>query len=103
MFDPNKAKDAKAEKAAKAKIIQQLRDWSLSIIPIDCHEGLNLDIREVVCGDPSCAPVDTIFTLLWPSGGKGIFAIPLEPHEITQDELIENFPVSNHIVSGLTI
>lgn len=95
MFDPAKAKTAKADKAEKTRVIQQLRDWSLSIIPIDCQENLNLDIREVICGDPSCAPVDTVFTLLWPSGGKGVFALPFEPKEVTQDDLIESFPVRN--------
>ena len=32
--------------------------------------GLMLDINEVVCGDPTCAPVDTVFTLVWQTGGK---------------------------------
>jgi hypothetical protein len=99
MFDPATVKIAKAEKAEKEKILQQLREWSLSIIPLDCQENLNLDIREVVCGDPSCAPVDTVFTLIWQSGGKGVFALPLEPKEVTQDDLIENFPVSYIFVS----
>lgn len=47
MFDPNKAKGDKAEKAAKAKATKQVRDWALTIIPADCHPGLNLDVREV--------------------------------------------------------
>ena len=94
MFDPSKAKKEKAEKLEKAKIINQLRHWSLSIIPIDLQENLDLDIREVICGDPSCAPIDTVFTMIWPSGGKGIFAIPLAPNEISQDDLMEEFPVS---------
>lgn len=95
MFDPGKAKKEKAEKAEKAKIINELRSWCLSIIPIEHQEKLDLDIREVVCGDPSCAPIDTVVTMVWPSGGKGIFAIPLAPNEISQDILIDHFPVSN--------
>ena len=92
MFDPNKLKKDKAEKAQKAKIIDQLRSWTLSIIPIDLQHDLNLDIKEIVCGDPSCAPIDTVFTMIWPSGGKGMFALPMSPEEITQDDLIEDFP-----------
>ena len=30
-----------------------------------------MDINEVVCGDPTCAPIDTVFTLIWEAGGKG--------------------------------
>lgn len=30
--------------------------------------GLIVDVNEVVCGDPSCAPIDTVFTLIWQSG-----------------------------------
>ena len=55
--------------------------------------GLIVDINEVICGDPSCAPVDTVFTFIWESGGKGVFAIPLGADEITQDDLIDFFPV----------
>ena len=92
MFDPKKTKNNK-EKAEKAQIIKNLKEWSLSIIPIDSQVDLDLDIREVICGDPSCAPVDTVFTMIWPNGGKGIFALPMAPHEVNQDDLIENFPV----------
>ena len=93
MFDPGKTKRDKEEKAQKAKTINTLRDWTLSIIPLEHQEGLNLDIREVICGDPSCAPIDTVFTMIWPAG-KGLFSLPLAPGEVTQDELIDSFPVS---------
>lgn len=93
MFDPSALKGEKAEKAQRNKAIKQLRDWSFSIIPAELHEGLDLDIREVVCGDPACAPVDTIFTLVWESGGKGIFAMQSTAKEVEQDDLIEQFPV----------
>jgi tRNA A37 threonylcarbamoyladenosine synthetase subunit TsaC/SUA5/YrdC len=47
MFDPKKAKANKEEKAAKAKAIKQVREWSLAVIPQDCLIGLNCDVREV--------------------------------------------------------
>lgn len=60
-----------------------------------------------VCGDPSCAPIDTVFTLVWTSGGKGMFALPAAINEVTQEDLMDNFPVSalnrvhaRNIVSG---
>jgi hypothetical protein len=92
MFNPNKASKEKAEKAAKKKVLEDLKNWSLSIIPMDLQEGLIIDINEVQCGDPTCAPVDTVFTLVWAPQGKGLFAIPATAIEISQEELIEFFP-----------
>ena len=93
MFDPAKLKENKDQEKEKAKIINDLKSWCLSIIPLDCQVDLNLDVREVVCGDPTCAPIDTVFTLIWPNGGKGLFSLQLAPNEITQDDLIDYFPV----------
>lgn len=53
-----------------------------------------MDVNEVVCGDPTCAPIDTVFTLVWQSGGKGVFALPLMAAEIMKEDLIDAFPVS---------
>lgn len=55
--------------------------------------GLLVDVAEVVCGDPTCAPIDTVFTLVWQSGGKGVFALPMSAVEITKEDLIDSFPV----------
>lgn len=60
-----------------------------------------MDVAEVVCGDPSCAPVDTVFTLVWQSGGKGVFALPLTAAEVTKDDLIDSFPV--RLIAGLCL
>jgi len=92
MFNPNKALAKKNEKAMKKKAIADLKAMSEALIPATLKTGLIVDVNEVVCGDPSCAPVDTIFTFLWENSGKGVFAIPLEAHEITQDELTDFFP-----------
>eukprot|EP01040_Poterioochromonas_malhamensis_P001784 gene1784-1905_t len=92
MFNPSKALKDKGEKAAKKKAIEDLKSWSLLAIPIDLQEGLIIDINEVQCGDPTCAPIDTVFTLVWGSTGTGLFAIPASAAEITKDELVEFFP-----------
>ena len=89
MFDPNAAYAAKAAKLAKKKLADELKVTKthllnanagcmvtalfnsvpffnhtqatcLQIIPPDLQEGLMLYVREVACGDPSCAPIDTI-------------------------------------------
>ena len=93
MFNPSKAAKDKSEKAAKQKAINDLRKWSLELVPDELKEGLIIDISEVVCGDPTCAPIDTVFTLVWEPSGKGLFSIALAPHEITREDLVDEFPV----------
>lgn len=93
MFNPKAAAKEKGEKAAKRKALDNLKSWSLALVPIDLQEGLIIDINEVVCGDPSCAPVDTVFTLVWAaSNGKGLFAIPAPAAEVNQEDLVDFFP-----------
>jgi len=95
MFNPSKAIKDKGEKAGKKKALENLKAWSLALVPIDLQEGLLIDINEVVCGDPSCAPIDTVFTLVWTaSNGKGLFAIPAPSAEVMQEDLMDFFPVS---------
>eukprot|EP01039_Chlorochromonas_danica_P009818 gene9818-10860_t len=92
MFDPSKATRDKAAKAQKKKGIEDLKTWAMELVPEDLRAGLIIDVSEVVCGDPSCAPIDTFFTLVWETSGKGIFAIPLPVAEIAKDEFSEFFP-----------
>lgn len=92
MFDPNKAKAEKAEKAARRKALATIKQWALTIIPIDIQPGLLLDVKEVICGDPNCAPIDTVVTLVWKDGGRGMFALPLDPMDVQQEDLAEMFP-----------
>jgi hypothetical protein len=61
--------------------------------------GLLVDVAEVACGDPSCAPIDTVFTLVWQSGGKGVFALPMLASEVTKEDLIDSFPVRRQCAS----
>ena len=60
---------------------------------MDLQTELLIDVKDVVCGDPSCAPIDTVITLVWNNGGRGMFGIPLDPIEITQQDVTEYMPV----------
>mmetsp|Transcript_16041 Transcript_16041/g.11571 ORF Transcript_16041/g.11571 Transcript_16041/m.11571 type:complete len:233 (-) Transcript_16041:208-906(-) len=92
MFNPSKANKDKAEKAGKQKAINDLRTWAMEMVPEDLRDGLIIDVSEVICGDPSCAPVDTVVTLVWEPSGKGLFSIAASPAELTRDDLQEEFP-----------
>jgi hypothetical protein len=39
MFDPNAAKNDKAAKTQKKKVLSQLKDWCTTIVPIELREG----------------------------------------------------------------
>jgi len=54
--------------------------------------GLLLDVKEVQCGDPNCAPIDTVFTLVWSEGGRGVFALPFSTDELGQEDIQDLFP-----------
>ena len=49
-------------------------------------------MKEVICGDPECAPVDTVVTMVWEDGGRGMFAFPAAPEEIEDEDILENMP-----------
>ena len=70
MFDPSKASKAKLAAAAKKRAEANVREKCLQLIPMELQEGLIVDVKEVACGDPSCAPIDTMVTLVWESGGE---------------------------------
>jgi hypothetical protein len=90
MFDPKKVGKQSIQKQRE----RQLRDFALSLVPVHLTEGLLIDVKEVVCGDPSCAPIDTVITFVWSGSslGKGMFAIPLPMEEIQPQDMEEMFP-----------
>mmetsp|Transcript_18311 Transcript_18311/g.18388 ORF Transcript_18311/g.18388 Transcript_18311/m.18388 type:complete len:202 (-) Transcript_18311:94-699(-) len=91
MFNPSAVKD-KSEQAAKKKALKRVKDLCLQIIPPPLQEGLIVDVNEQICGDPACSPIDTVIMLVWKSGGRGIFGVPLEPKEVEREHLEEVFP-----------
>jgi hypothetical protein len=43
--------------------------------------------------------VDTVFTLVWRGGGRGMFAVPLPVAEVDKETLVEVFPVCDIAVA----
>jgi len=92
LFDPAAVGKDKQQKAQRKRALADLKVWSTLLVPDALQTGLLVDVKEVVCGDPSCAPIDTVFTLIWSDGGRGMFALPYAPDEIDQEELVDLFP-----------
>jgi hypothetical protein len=93
MFDPSSTnKAAKSAKALKKKQEAEIKKICLTLVPIHLLEGIMIDVKEVICGDPQCAPIDTVITILWSPPGKGVFALPYSVNELGPEDLMDMFP-----------
>mmetsp|Transcript_20631 Transcript_20631/g.25515 ORF Transcript_20631/g.25515 Transcript_20631/m.25515 type:complete len:200 (-) Transcript_20631:424-1023(-) len=89
-----KSKEA-ADKAKKKKATEQVENWSKEAIPPKIRGGVQINVQEVQCGDPDCAPIDTAIAIMFPSGGRGMMGIPMEVQEVTREDLLEGFPTED--------
>jgi hypothetical protein len=56
------------EKERKQKSYKQIEEYCTSLIESNAiKESCIISVQEVVCGDPQCAPIDTMITLSFPS------------------------------------
>jgi hypothetical protein len=63
MFLPGR--DAEQERVEKQRILNRVEGWAEELVPDTIREGCTVSVQEVVCGDPQCAPIDTLVTLLF--------------------------------------
>lgn len=95
MFLPTSfSKDvAKAREEQRRAAYKNIELWAYNLVPPPLRrDGLEIFVKEVQCGDPNCAPIDTTVTFLFASGGNGLVSIPLEAKEITRDDIKRLFP-----------
>ena len=56
------------EKEKRQQLYKQIEEYCTSLIESnDVKESCIISVQEVVCGDPECAPIDTMITLSFPS------------------------------------
>ena len=63
MFLPGRS--AERETAAKKLHFGRVETWCLQIIPAALKQGTDISVQEVQCGDPNCAPIDTMVTMFF--------------------------------------
>jgi hypothetical protein len=63
MFLPGR--NVQEELEAKQRIFRRIEEWSMSEIPLALQADCTVSVQEVQCGDPQCAPIDTVVTLLF--------------------------------------
>ena len=52
MFNPAAREQAKAALAEKRRVTSQIKEWASALIPVELQDGLQIDVKEVECGDP---------------------------------------------------
>lgn len=100
MFLPSTKQDIEQKQLKdthRKEAYKRIETWALLKIPEKLRDGVEIIVQEVQCGDPNCAPIDTSVTILFPSGGRGMFGIPFESKDVTEQDLSIYFPSPNII------
>lgn len=63
MFLPGRSLDK--EKEEERKVHSQIEAWCTQLVPENLRPDLILSVQEMACGDPTCAPVDTVITIMF--------------------------------------
>ena len=68
MFLPPSEQDQSAKKKEeelRRDAYRRLEEWALELVPSNIRKGVTINVQEVICGDPSCSPVDTAVAVLF--------------------------------------
>jgi hypothetical protein len=66
MFLPGQSWEV--EKAQRQAAYTQIEEWSQSLIASEpVRQACLITVQEVQCGDPQCAPIDTVVTFSFES------------------------------------
>jgi len=85
MFLPGN--NAKVDEAERKKGYKRIERWILEKAPTDIRDDCQVSVQEVACGDPKCSPIDTAITIMFPSGGQGMFGIPSEVKDVSKEDI----------------
>lgn len=89
---PGSAEDelAKTKKLAIARV----REWVELRLPrahVESRECV-VDVSEVQCGDPDCAPIDAVIRIIYGRGCGCAFGIPCEVQEVEEADIDSQMP-----------
>jgi len=90
MFDPKAA----MERNEKARAQRQIVEWARDGLPGVVREALGTDpvhvqmnVREVLCGDPTCSPIDTVLMFIFKNGRQATTGLPLEMVQVVKGDV----------------
>lgn len=73
---------------------KRVRQWVESRLP-EAHvvnRDVVVDVSEVQCGDPSCAPIDSVVRIIYRDGCGTAYGIPCEIEEVEEIDVDERTP-----------
>jgi D-alanine-D-alanine ligase-like ATP-grasp enzyme len=66
MFLPGR--NVQQEREDRQREYRRIEEWSKSLIVNDViRQACEISVQEIQCGDPNCAPVDTVVTIAFES------------------------------------
>mmetsp|Transcript_13910 Transcript_13910/g.39068 ORF Transcript_13910/g.39068 Transcript_13910/m.39068 type:complete len:188 (-) Transcript_13910:575-1138(-) len=92
MFLPEAVNEKNAADEARKEAYRKIDQWSLELMPEAIRGDAQVSAQEIVCGDPECAPIDTVVTFVFMNGKDGMIGLPMEAREVTKEELASRFP-----------
>jgi len=92
-------KQSAAGEGELRKTYAAVESMIMSRIKPEHHDSAQVHVQEVQCGDPSCAPIDTVCMIMFESGGRGQFGMPFESHEVN-DEILDQFCPPENILQA---
>jgi len=64
MFLPG-GRNFQQESQDKKRTLQRVENLALECLPEHMRSAATVSIQEVQCGDPECAPIDTVVTIIF--------------------------------------
>mmetsp|Transcript_9670 Transcript_9670/g.20497 ORF Transcript_9670/g.20497 Transcript_9670/m.20497 type:complete len:189 (+) Transcript_9670:438-1004(+) len=95
MFNPEKLDEKKVAEQRRKRAYSKIDAWSLELMPERIRGEAQVSVQEIVCGDPECAPIDTLITIVFENGKDGMLGLPMEAWEVTKEELESKFPTQD--------
>ena len=65
MFLPENVGLNKKEEEQRKQALNRVELWCTEMIPEELRDDAFVAVREVACGDPNCAPIDTAVTIFF--------------------------------------
>ena len=95
---PFKLQNADPEAAATEKMkkeaIARVKSWVEARLPSEhlTNRDAVVDVSEVQCGDPNCAPIDAVVRIIYRESCGTIFGIPCEVQDVEEEDIESQMP-----------
>lgn len=99
MFDPANLYKKKEKRLA----VPRVEAWVIARLPPSVRalvetKSLRIGIREAYCGDPTCAPVDTMISFTFDGTTRGEVSLPYEVDQLQDTDFADALPPEDVLV-----